>query len=132
MAPYGRLYVGGQDRAFDSKGVISFLKYLCHRFRSKNPTVIWDEANIHRSQAVKDILSRKKGRVHLLALPSYSPDLNPVEHSWSKLKRELKNRVFLSLEEFAGVLIRKAEEFGKDAKPLVSFFHKTEVAFFTG
>ncbi|WP_081469300.1 transposase [Runella slithyformis] len=47
---------------------------------------------MHRSQAVKDFLTYKKGRVHLVTLPGYSPELNPVELLWSQLKRELKNR----------------------------------------
>ncbi|WP_428668402.1 transposase [Runella sp.] len=37
---------------------------------------LWDGATIHRSQAVKDFLTHKKGRVHLVTLPGYSPELN--------------------------------------------------------
>ena len=62
---------------------------------------------------------RKKGRVHLVALPGYSPELNPVELLWSQLKRDLKNQVFLSLEDLAEVLIEKLEEFRKDTKLII-------------
>ena len=92
MAPNGQLYVSGQNKAFDSEGVIGFLEYLCRRYRRKDLIVVWDGATIHRSQVVKDFLSRKKGRVYLVALPGYSPELNPVELLWSQLKRELKNQ----------------------------------------
>ena len=132
MAPNGRLYVGGQDKAYNSEGVIDFLEYLCRRYRSKDLMVIWDGATIHRSQAIKDFLTRKKGRVHLVALPGYSPELNPVELLWSQLKRELKNRVFLDLTDLAEVLNEKIAEVRKDTELLVSFFKKKEVAFFTG
>nr|WP_229599724.1 transposase [Runella slithyformis] len=132
MAPNGRLYVGGQDKAYNSEGVVDFLEYLCRRYRSKDLIVIWDGATIHRSQAIKDFLARKKGRVHLVALPGYSPELNPVELLWSQLKRELKNRVFLDLTDLAEVLKEKIEEVRKDTELLVSFFKKKEVAFFTG
>lgn len=74
MAPNGRLYVGGQDKAYNGEGVVGFLEYLCRRYRKKNLVVIWDGATIHRCQAVKDFLARKKGRVHLVALPGYSPE----------------------------------------------------------
>lgn len=131
MAPNGQLYVSGQNKAFDSEGVIGFLEYLCRRYRRKDLIVIWDGATIHRSQVVKDFLSRKKGRVYLVALPGYSPELNPVELLWSQLKRELKNQVFLSLADLAEVLIEKIEEFRKDTKLLISFFHKKEITFFT-
>lgn len=59
---------------------------------------IWaDGAAIHRSQAVKEWLHNKPGRVHLERLPAYSPMLNPVELVWSQLKRALKNQVFTDL-----------------------------------
>jgi hypothetical protein len=74
MAPNGQLYVSGQDKAFDSEGIVGFLEYLCRRYRKKDIVVIWDGATIHRSQAVKEFLACKKGRIHLVALPSYSPE----------------------------------------------------------
>lgn len=131
MTPNGRLYVGGQDKAYNSEGVVEFLEYLCRRYRRKDLIVIWDGATIHRSQAIKEFLKRKKGRIHLVALPGYSPELNPVELLWSQLKRELKNRVFLSLADLAEVVKEKIEEVRKDTELLVSFFQKKEVAFFT-
>ncbi|HEV7346929.1 transposase [Telluribacter sp.] len=91
-----------------------------------------DGATIPRSQAIKDFLVRKKGRVHLVALPGYSPELNPVELLWSQLKRELKNRVFLNLEDLAEALKEKIEEVRRDTELLVSFSQKKEVAFFKG
>lgn len=132
MAPNGRLYVGGQDKAYDSEGVIDFLEYLCRRYRSKALIVVWDGATIHRSQAIKEFLTRKKGRIHLVALPGYSPELNPVELLWSQLKRELKNQVFLNLANLTEVLKEKIEKIRKNTRLLVSFFQKKEVAFFTG
>ncbi len=131
MAPNGQLYVGGQDKAYDSEGVTGFLEYLCRSYRRKNLIVVWDGATIHRSKAVKKFLSRRKGRVHLVSLPGYSPELNPVELLWSQLKRELKNQVFLNLADLAEALVEKIEEIRKDTELLVSFFQKKEIAFFT-
>lgn len=79
MAPNGRLYVSGQNEAYNGEGIVGFLDYLCRKYRRKNLIVIWqgrlaDGATIHRCHEVKDFLSRKKGRVHLVALPGYSPE----------------------------------------------------------
>ena len=103
MAPNGRLYVSGQNKSYNGEAVVGFLEYLCRKYRRKNLIIIWqgrlaDGATIHRCHEVKDFLARKKGRVHLVALPGYSPELNPVELLWSQLKRDLKNTVFLGLE----------------------------------
>jgi len=55
--------------------------------------VIWDGSPIHRSRIIKAFLaSGGATRIHLERLPSYAPDLNPVEGVWHDLKRiELRN-----------------------------------------
>lgn len=41
LAPNGRLYLSGQDKAFKSEQVVEFLEYLCRRYRKKDLIVIW-------------------------------------------------------------------------------------------
>ncbi len=36
--------------------------------------------------------------MHLLFLPLYAPELNPAENVWWPIKRDLKNRLFKTLE----------------------------------
>ncbi|HET8541250.1 MAG TPA: transposase [Anaeromyxobacter sp.] len=49
--------------------------------------VVLDNVGAHKSQTVRLIESRG---ARLLFLPPYSPDLNPIELCWSKLKALLK------------------------------------------
>jgi transposase len=35
-----------------------------------------------------------KANVHLLFLPAYSPDFNPIEKDWANMKRALRDTVF--------------------------------------
>ena len=43
--------------------------------------------------------------VHLIALPPYSPELNPVERLWRWLRQHVcRNRIFGSLEELMDAL----------------------------
>lgn len=131
MAPNGRLYVGGQDAAFNGADVVWFLEKLCRRYRRKNLLIIWDGATIHKNEQIKSFLRRKKGRIHLQTLPAYSPELNPVELLWSQLKRELKNQVYLNMTDLADAVLAKVEELRNNYKLISSFFHKREVGFFT-
>ena len=51
-------------------------------------TVIMDNLGSHKSQVVKDAITARGA--HLLFLPPYSPDLNPIEQFFSKLKTHLR------------------------------------------
>jgi len=50
--------------------------------------------------------ARRKG-IHMVYMPKYSPELNPVGVLFSKLSEHLANRLFLSVEE----LMPAVEEF---------------------
>ena len=50
--------------------------------------VVMDNLPAHKAEAVRDALDRA-GLGHR-SLPPYSPDLNPIEQAWSKLKARLR------------------------------------------
>jgi len=53
----------------------------------KGHTVIMDNASFHRKAPLRELAA--EAGVRLLFLPAYSPDFNPIEHSWANLKRWL-------------------------------------------
>lgn len=71
--------------------------------------LITDGAAAHRSTRLK--LAEELTIEHL---PPYSPELNPVERLFKELRRELKNRVFESLEAVEEAVIKAIEPFLKD------------------
>ncbi len=50
--------------------------------------VVMDNLRTHHMQAVKELL--RHAEVEVLYLPPYSPDLNPIEKLWSKIKAILR------------------------------------------
>ena len=50
--------------------------------------VVLDNPAAHKAEAIRDALSRAGLRHRYL--PPYSPDLNPIEQAWSKLKARLR------------------------------------------
>ena len=53
----------------------------------KDVTVMMDNASFHPKKRLRH-LARRHG-IHLLFLPPYSPDLNPIEKVWANMKRAL-------------------------------------------
>ncbi len=51
-------------------------------------TVIIDNARFHKSERVIQLIETANCKV--LFLPPYSPDLNPIEHSWFPIKNAIR------------------------------------------
>jgi putative transposase len=65
--------------------------------------VIWDNLNTHRSAAMRELIAARDW-LHVIRLPAYAPDLNPVEHVWSHLKRGLGNLIVHGIDQLAAVV----------------------------
>ena len=65
-------------------------KEIAECFSVNTSTVyrVMDNMRSHHAKAVKQLLDSSK--VTYLYLPPYSPDLNPIEKMWSKLKAFLR------------------------------------------
>jgi transposase len=50
--------------------------------------VIMDNLKAHKSQKARDVIRTHQAEV--LFLPAYSPDFNPIENMWSKVKQILR------------------------------------------
>ena len=62
-------------------------------YPNKKICIIWDNATCHKGILMRKALT-KGGlleRVHLVTLPPYAPDCNPIEHVWEVTKDKLSN-----------------------------------------
>lgn len=51
-------------------------------------TVIWDNASFHKNSQFRELI--ESAGCELLYLPTYSPDLNPIEPWWGVLKSRIR------------------------------------------
>jgi transposase len=51
-------------------------------------SVVIDNASFHKSAKIKKLID--DAECNLIFLPPYSPDLNPIEHWWHKIKTEIR------------------------------------------
>lgn len=72
---------------------------------NSDSVLIMDNMRSHHAKAVKALLDQAKARY--IYLPPYSPDLNPIEKLWSKVKALLRKFKARSVDELPEA-IRKA------------------------
>jgi len=78
------VFDGAVDRAMFDEYINVFL-VPCLR---PGDIVIVDNLSPHKSQKAYDAI--KMQQAELIFLPAYSPDLNPIENMWSKVKQVLR------------------------------------------
>ena len=55
----------------------------------KDAVVVWDNYSIHKGKEIEKAIIAAGAR--LIYLPPYSPDFNPIENCWSKIKSILRS-----------------------------------------
>lgn len=51
-------------------------------------TIVMDNINFHKNSKIKELIEAVS--CNILFLPTYSPDLNPIEHYWFKIKNKIR------------------------------------------
>jgi len=95
----GKVYTLVRPQSLNGLNTIEFLWHL-GRSAGDRLLVIWDGSPIHRRAEVSTFVAGARGAIVVERLPSYAPDLNPVEWLWRHLKEvELRNLSCLDLEQ---------------------------------
>ena len=84
---YFRLYPG----TIRSAQVVDFLGHLLRHVPGKL-LVLWDRLSQHKARLTQAFIDAQRGRIVSEYLPTYAPELNPVEYIWGYWKKhELPN-----------------------------------------
>ena len=98
-----------QNQAEVIKALTLFLK----KYPGKRIGIVWDNARFHQGKAIRQALAKGQplARLHLINLPPYAPDNNPIEHVWNTTKGSMANRQYENFEKmkaaFAGYIKRR-------------------------
>ena len=72
-----------------------FLEGLLSRYSSAEKILlVLDNARAHHSKELVPFLEAHKNKLELLFLPSYCPDLNPMEWFWKLLRKQVTHNTF--------------------------------------
>jgi len=84
----GRFFCKGHDKGrLNSESYEAFLSEVLSKTR-KHIALIQDGARYHTSKAMKNFFAKNDNRITVYDLPSYSPDYNPIEKLWKKIKEK--------------------------------------------
>lgn len=80
-------YTTYQDGTTKDK-FIDYLKNVLAPTLHEGDIVVMDNMRTHHSNAVREVIEELK--INVIFLPPYSPDFNPIEKMWSKIKSVLR------------------------------------------
>lgn len=84
----------------------------------KRIAIIWDNAAFHKGAKIREALGKGQllERVHLIPMPPYAPDHNPIEHVWNTAKQAMANVQRHSFEQtktaFTGYIAGRRFKYG--------------------
>jgi transposase len=74
--------------ATDSEVFEVYVEHFLAPTLSEGQVVVLDKLGAHRTQRIRELIEERGAE--LVFLPSYSPDLNPIEEAFSKIKNILR------------------------------------------
>jgi transposase len=122
ITPRGQMHFMIVKGSVQSDRICEFLKRLMHGHDHK-VFLIWDGHPTHKSKKVKECIATFDGRLEIFLLPSYSPDLNPIEQLWNHTKGNgVGRRVINGPDQLKVAVINKLRSLQKLPKKIASFF----------
>lgn len=76
------------EGAADTDVMLAFVEHALVPTLRRGQVVVLDNLSIHRAPRVRQLIEAVGCTLRFL--PAYSPDLNPIEQAWSKLKARLR------------------------------------------
>ena len=86
----GRFFYQGQEGRLNSTAYIAFLRRVLEQ-TTQPILLIQDGARYHTSAETKAFFAQQSARLQVFQLPTYSPDYNPIEKLWKKIKQQDTN-----------------------------------------
>lgn len=96
------------ESAADTPVFVAFVREILVPALKPGQVVILDNLSPHKADEVRELIEGAGCRLRLL--PPYSPDLNPIEQTWSKLKGLLRSAAARTKEALEEALTAVIEQ----------------------
>jgi transposase len=124
-----RLLVTHTPGAYRTDTIIAVLRRLPALLAGAPVILVWDRLSAHHSADMNAWLATQTDWLQVVELPTYAPDLNPVEPMWSALKgHDLANYTATDLTDLWQAARRGVARIRRNPALLWSFLAATGLA----
>lgn len=100
------------DRAMNGAAFKAYVEQALAPNLNPGDIVVMDNLSSHKVDGVREAV--KAAGAYLLYLPPYSPDLNPIEQAFAKLKALLRKAAARTVEDLWDAIAQAIEQFPPD------------------
>ena len=102
-----------EDKMLNSEATIAFLEKIEKSYPDKTKIYVFsDNAKYYKNKSVQNFI--KNSKIYLCYLPSYSPNLNPIERLWKWMKeRVMYNTYYQEFDDFKHAIFGFLEALSK-------------------
>lgn len=129
ISPRGQLRFMVVKGSVASEEICNFLGKLMHN-AEKPVFLVWDGHPTHRSKKVKDYIASFNGKLEVFVLPSYSPELNPIEQAWNNVKGHgVGRKKIFGPDQLKAAILGRLRKLQKLPAIVISFFRHPDCTY---
>ena len=129
ISPRGEMRFMVIKGSVSSEQVCEFLEKLMHH-ADRPVFLIWDGHPTHRSKKVKGCIASFDGKLEVYTLPSYSPELNPVEQVWNNVKNHgIGRKKVFGPDQMKSIVLGQLRRLQKLTSIVRSFFRHPDCVY---
>ncbi len=96
-----------------------FLQEIKKQYRDYEHIVIWDGAGFHAKDSSHEIVPDD---VHIVTLPPYSPELNPLEKLWDLIQDQTANKLWPTIKRLDQVVALHLKDWWEAPEKVIRLF----------
>ena len=98
-----------------------FLKEIKAQYVDYEHIVVWDGAGFHPKDSSHERVPKE---IHIVRLPPYSPELNPIEKLWDLIQDQIANKLWPTIERLDQVVGLHLQDWWECPEKVLSLFGK--------
>ena len=100
------------DGAMDGPSFLAYIQQVLVPTLEKRDIVFMDNLRTHKIDGVREAIEAAGAKLRYL--PAYSPDLNPIEQAFSKLKAALRKGAARTIERLSKLIAKLVKSFAPE------------------